>query len=373
MRILFLGDASMAHYNLSIGLRKLGHETLVISEKMRWREFPQDITLDRKQGLWGSIKYLIQVLLLLPKLRGYDIVQLVGPNFMALRKEKLRWIYDYLRRHNKRVVMTVLGDDYYWVHGCCDLHLFRYSDFNLGPIDRRKTFPYAKKQYNEWMLPVNKDFTQYIARTCDAITPVLYEYWWCYQQYWGSKSTYMPLPIVPEEKAPKNFGVGEKVRFFLGIQRKRSEYKGTDIMRKALEDVVAKYPDKAEYTIVEDLPYAEYIKKMEGHDVVIDQLYSYTPAMNGLLTMSKGLVCVGGGEPENYQILGEIKLHPIVNVEPNYESVYNELENLVLHPQLIPDLKQQSYEFVQQYHHYITVARRYEALYNSLFKGESSA
>ena len=86
----------MAHYNLSLGLRELGHESLVISEKLRWREFPQDILLDRKPGKWGSIWYLIQVLLLLPRLRGYDIVQLVGPNFMTLRKEKLRWIYDYL-------------------------------------------------------------------------------------------------------------------------------------------------------------------------------------------------------------------------------------------------------------------------------------
>jgi hypothetical protein len=89
--------------------------------------------------------------------------------------------------------------------------------------------------------------------------------------------------------------------------------------------------------------------------------------------MSKGLVCVGGGEPECYQILDETELHPIVNVEPNYESVYKELENLILHPQLITDLKKQSYEFVQRHHHYIKVARRYEALYNSLFNEDTSA
>lgn len=371
MKILFLGDASMAHYNLSLGLRELGHETLVISEKLRWREFPQDILLDRKPGKWGSIWYLIQVLLLLPRLRGYDIVQLVGPNFMTLRKEKLRWIYDYLRRHNKRVVMTALGDDYYWVHGCCDLKLFRYSDFNLGSTDRRLTFPFAKKQYEEWTLPLNRDFNEYIARTCDAITPVLYEYWLCYQQYWKDKTTYIPLPIVPEEKAADSFKVGDKIRIFLGIQRKRSKYKGTDIMRKAAEDIAAKYPDKVELTIVENLPYTEYIQKMQNQDVLIDQLYSYTPAMNGLLALSKGIVCVGGGEPEMYQLMNEIERHPIVNVRPCYESVYEELENLVLHPERIPELKRQSYEFAQQHHHYIKVAQRYQELYKSLLKEDS--
>ena len=116
----------MAHYNLALGLKRLGHETLLISEPLRWRQMPQDITLERKPGRWGAVRYLAQVLTLLPRLRGYDVVQLVGPNFLALKKERLRKIYDYLRRHNKCVVQSALGDDYYWVHGSSDLHLFRY-------------------------------------------------------------------------------------------------------------------------------------------------------------------------------------------------------------------------------------------------------
>ena len=92
MKILFLGDASMAHYNLALGLKRLGHETLVISEPLRWRQMPQDITLERKPGRWGAVRYLAQVLTLLPRLRGYDVVQLVGPNFLALKKERLRKI-----------------------------------------------------------------------------------------------------------------------------------------------------------------------------------------------------------------------------------------------------------------------------------------
>ena len=56
MKILFLGDASMAHYNLALGLKRLGHETLVISEPLRWRQMPQDITLERKPGRWGAVR-----------------------------------------------------------------------------------------------------------------------------------------------------------------------------------------------------------------------------------------------------------------------------------------------------------------------------
>ena len=104
---------------------------------------------------------------------------------------------------------------------------------------------------------------------------------------------------------------------------------------------------------------------MNDSDVLLDQLYSYTPSMNTLLAMSKGIVCVGGGEPENYEILGETELRPIINVEPTYESVYHELLQLVLHPERLPELKRQSIEYVRRHHDYLKVARQYEALYRS--------
>ena len=73
---------------------------------------------------------------------------------------------------------------------------------------------------------------------------------------------------------------------------------------------------------------------------------------------------MGGGEPENYEILGEQDLRPIVNVEPNYESVFHELEQLVLHPERIPELKRQSIAYIQKHHDYMKVAKEYEAFYN---------
>ena len=88
--------------------------------------------------------------------------------------------------------------------------------------------------------------------------------------------------------------------------------------------------------------------------------------MNALLAMSKGIIVVGGGEPENYEIINEEELRPIVNVEPNYESVYHELEQLVLHTERIPLLKQQSIEYIKRHHDYIKVAREYEQLYSSI-------
>ena len=134
-------------------------------------------------------------------------------------------------------------------------------------------------------------------------------------------------------------------------------------MLRAAEDVLKAHPDKMQLIKVEGVPFAEYQRLMDGSDAILDQLYSYTPSMNPLLAMSKGIICIGGGEPENYDILGESELRPIINVEPTYHSVRHELEQLILHPDRIPLLRQQSIDYVRRHHDHLKVARQYEQLY----------
>ena len=136
-------------------------------------------------------------------------------------------------------------------------------------------------------------------------------------------------------------------------------------MLRAALDVQSKYPDKMQLIKAESVPFAQYQQMMDGSDAILDQLYAYTPSMNPLLAMSKGIICIGGGEPENYEIINETELRPIINVEPNYESVYKEVEHLVLHPELIPTLKRQSVEYVRKHHDYLKVARQYLSYWES--------
>jgi glycosyltransferase involved in cell wall biosynthesis len=137
-------------------------------------------------------------------------------------------------------------------------------------------------------------------------------------------------------------------------------------MLSAAKRLAHAYPDKVELIVAEGVPFAQYQSMMDGSDAILDQLYSYTPAMNALLAMSKGIICVGGGEPEHYELLGECDLRPIVNVLPNEESVYRELEALVLNPERISELKRQSIEYVRKHHSMERVAKEYEKLYKSL-------
>lgn len=169
----------------------------------------------------------------------------------------------------------------------------------------------------------------------------------------------MPKEVAVTAKSPD-----EKIKFFVGISKGRSKYKGTDIMLKALTRLQNDYPDKVEIIKAEGVPFEQYQQMIGEADVLLDQLYSYTPAMNGLLAMSKGIILVGGGEEENYQILGENQLRPIVNVLPDENDVYEKLLSIINHPEEMKQRKLGSKEYIARHHDYLKVAKQYEALYS---------
>lgn len=378
MKILLMGEYSNVHATLAEGLRKLGHHVTVLSNGDFWKNYPRDIDLVRKPGKLGGIMYMMKLYTIVHKLRGYDIVQLINPMFLELKAERIFPIYQYLRKHNKKVILGGFGMDYYWVSVCCKDKPLRYSDFNIG--DKLRTNTDALKERKDWLGTEKGRLNQMIAEDCDGIITGLYEYWACYQPSFPQKTTFIPFPIKPQLITSGNgnsyihvenhqvipLDIPKKVKLFIGINKSRSEYKGTDIMLKAAQAIAKKYPDKTELRIAESIPFAEYVKMMNGSDAILDQLYSYTPSMNPLEAMARGIICIGGGEPENYEIIHEDKLRPIINVLPNYESVYQQLEHLVLHPELVPLLKQQSIEYISKHHDYIKVAKRYEAFYQKL-------
>ena len=375
MKILLMGEYSNVHATLAEGLRKLGHHVTVLSNGDFWKNYPRDIDLVRKPGKLGGIMYMMKLYTIVHKLRGYDIVQLINPMFLELKAERIFPIYQYLRKHNKKVILGGFGMDYYWVSVCCKDKPLRYSDFNIG--DKLRTNTDALKERKDWLGTEKGRLNQMIAEDCDGIITGLYEYWACYQPSFPQKTTFIPFPIKPQLITPGNsnshtyvenhqvipLDIPKKIKLFIGINKSRSEYKGTDIMLKAAQAIAKKYPDKTELRIAENIPFAEYVKMMNGSDAILEQLYSCTPSMNPLEAMARGIICIGGGEPENYEIIHEDKLRPIINVLPNYESVYQELEHLVLHPELVPLLKQQSIEYINKHHDYIKVAKRYEDFY----------
>ena len=223
-------------------------------------------------------------------------------------------------------------------------------------VDRKRDLVWMA----DWVEGPKGQVCRDIMADCDGIVAGLYEYHAAYATVYGEKLAFIPFPVAAQlDKGHIRGTSGGPIRFFIGIQRHRSLYKGTDIMWRALRRVAEAYPDVCEVVRVENVPFAEYCRLMDRSDVILDQLYSYTPAMNALEAMAHGMVVVGGGEPENYAILGEEQLRPIINVQPNERSVYEALSRLVRHPEMIADLSRQSMAYVSRHHDAQKVARQY--------------
>lgn len=366
MKILLLGEYSNVHWTLAEGLRQLGHKVKVLSNGDFWKNYPRDYSLVRTPTRLGGLAYMLRLLYLLPRLRGYDVVQIINPMFLELKAAHIFPIYRYLRRHNRKVIMGAFGMDYYWVNTCSSTHSpFRYSDFNIAQTIRHNAD--AEKERADWLGTDKERLNRFIASDCDAIIAGLYEYWRCYEPIFPKKTHFIPLPIVSgQHKRTNYYNQAHPLKIFIGISKGRSEYKGTDIMLKAAQALQAKYPQRVELIIAEGVPFAQYCQMMQHSDVILDQLYGYVPGMNALQAMDYGIISVGGGEPENYRILNEDSLRPIVNVEPNFESVFSQLEALVCHPERIAPMQKQSIEYVDKHHNYIRVAKAYEKVYLSV-------
>lgn len=377
MKILLLGDYSNVHATLAEGLRTLGHTVVLASDGDGWKDYPRDIDLKRpgKVGthtLWQRVLDVVYYLKLLrlfhTKFRGYDIVQIINPIFLPLRAERIWPFYEKLRKYNAKVYMAAYGMDHFWVKAGLDCTTFRYSDFNIGN-EIRTDLPENKIFIRDWLNGPKGVLNNRIVDDCDGIPAGLYEYWASYNKYlpeeYRGKLSYIPFPIKdkhPEENETLRINLDpepERIRFFIGVQRSRNAYKGTDIMLRALDRISLDFPDKVDVRKVENVPFEEYKLLMDTSDVILDQLYSYTPAMNALQAMSQGLVVIGGAEPEYYDLQGSETLRPIFNVEPNEESVYNVLKWLVLHKFHIPVLKHQTLQFIRAYHDHLKVAQQY--------------
>jgi hypothetical protein len=128
MKILLIGEYSNVHWTLAEGLRALGHTVCVVSNGDFWKDYRRDFSLVREYTKFGGIKYLLKLYTLLPRLRGYDVVQLINPMFLELKAERIAPIYSYLKKHNKKVFLGAFGMDAYWVEACTSTPFrFRYS------------------------------------------------------------------------------------------------------------------------------------------------------------------------------------------------------------------------------------------------------
>ncbi len=362
LRILLLGDASNFHRTLAIGLRRLGHDVTVASDGTGWMDTARDIDLRRplpgKAG--GAALWLKLQMGLKRRFSGHDIVSVCTPGFLNLRPHRIKSIFEYVRTHNGAVFSTALGTDSNYVEECLSPDSeIEYNEFMIhgAPAPMLTADPEAAAR---WLAPELKEYCDYFYARIDGAVSCLWEYDVALRRVlppW--KHAYGGIPIDTRSIQPVELPDRiDKVRLFLGRHAGRLLEKGTDLLEAAAKEVVGRHPDKAELVIVENRPYDEYLGLLRSSHVVLDQLYSYTPATNALLAMAMGLNTVSGGDEKYYRFIGEEKMRPVIHVEPDYDSAVNALERTVLSPHLIRARGLEGRRFVEKHNDTGTVAMR---------------
>lgn len=358
MDILFLGDYSNFHVSLAKELRQLGHRAIVVSSGSRCMDTERDINLIRKPGKWGGLKYAGRVWSLLPKMSNFDVVQLINPSFLDLKPAKIRYFFNELRRRNKMIALSMAGNDSVFVKECCEAQTFRYSEFRIGT----ELAPFAIVNPNvevNWQTNEMLGFCQYIYNNVDCAISCLYEYQKVGAKYLGEKLGYIGIPIDVENIKYEPLHIEDKINIAVGIKSEYMSFKGTDRLLNVAKKIEQMFSDKCRVFVLKDLPYNEYMKKLKNSHIVLDQLYSYTPATNALGAMAMGKVVVSGAEPEFYDFINEHELSPIVNVLPNDDDIYNKLLSLINDRDALKRRGEQSRLFVERHNSAHLVVERY--------------
>lgn len=376
MKILFVGDASNMHNCLARELRRRGHHCVVASNGSRWMDTARDVDLRRRPGLMGSLRYAARLACLLPAWTGYDVVMLCGHHFLELKPGKLRLIADRLKAANGKLVLSALGTDIVYWRACHDGHTFRYSDYRLG--DRPSPYvgsdEYRAQRQDNWQRKDMADYGDHIVSIIDGAVTALYEYHAAYHPLLGDRERYGGIPVDTAALQPVERGDNPptRLRLFIGIQRDRTVVKGTDRLLEAARRLRDRHPGVVELDVAENVPYNEYVERMRASDVLLDQLYSYTPATNALLAMAQGLVTVSGGEPEYYELIGERDLRPVINVDPTVEGDLDaRLEWLVSADgrAALPRLAREGRQLVVKHNDVAVVAQRHLDFFDTLLAG----
>lgn len=367
MNILLLGEYSRLHFSLAEGLRSLGHQVTVASDGDGYKQYDRDVDLSRGgSGLIRTVKDLFYITKKIKSFNNYDIVQIINPCFTTLNTEINKYYFKQLKKQNRKIFLGAFGVDSVWLKAALDKELFKYSEFHINREDTN--LEYNKIILQRWSNTSREKLNDYTAFNADGIIACLYEYYKAYKKDYSHKLKYIPLPIqlasLPYNPivTPPN-----KINFFIGIDKDRSQFKGTDILLRVLRQIQEKYPLEVNILPVESVPYTEYQQLLAQSHVVLDQIYSYSPSVNPLQAMAQGKIVVTGGEPEIYDLIDKTAFpRPIINVFPTEKGVWNALEYIIDNKSQLPKWSAQGRLFVEKYHDARLVAQQYLDFWDSM-------
>ena len=373
MKIIIIGEFSSFAKNLSIGFRKLGHECFVFSWGDSFKRIEQDngytvftpkpvkhvFSFNRvrnRVGYYLSRYKLLKRVSKMTKEGKWDVVFIINPSFI-----KRRHFDNFFSR--EMILEMVANPSSVYLSACgSDVPYYNYWDKHSW---KNKELINLNKLEREVLSSKEVKHHLYCSSFINKVIPIMYDYAEAWRNSEYSKN-YVVCPTIPLpvdiDKIEYSNEIKEKITVFHGIIRPKA--KGTDYIVSAMKRLEQMYPDKVECHAKGGMPLNDYLKLLHRTNILVDQVYAGSSGMNALYALAMGKVVLGGNEPENSK---EYKIPhiPIINIGPDSDAIFKELENLVLNPQLINKLSTESREYVKRYHDSKVIAQKYIDVFTS--------
>ena len=374
MKILLLGEYSRLHNSLKEGLVALGHEVKIVGTGDKFKMFPVDYSIAAKicnkynwtklvcstiRKLTGidleKIEKAIRFYKLLPKLNGFDHVQLINSDALETYPFLARLLYKKLFVFIKNRSLLICGDETpvvsYQLTG--ELKYSVLTPYLQNP-SLQKTFHYSlkyqKKSYRNTYNYLVENCQKLITSDLDYEIPM---------QKMGYSTTFIPNPINTDRLKHQELVIADKIIIFLGINRLSYLKKGIHYFEEALALIQEKKADKIEIITTENLPYTEYMSRYYKAHIILDQVNAYDQGYNALEAMAQGKVVFTGAENEflhHYELLED---EVCINALPDAIKIAEKLSYLIEHPEKIIEISKKARNFIEKEHEYKRIAQRY--------------
>ncbi len=379
MKVLLIGEYSRLHNSLKKGLQELGHEVTLVGTGDMFKKFPVDESIRAKwlndkpfplllrkiylrvfkndPAQW-EIGYRFQKLL--PKLKYYDVVQLINSHSIGTYPNFEIKLLKQLFKQNGKVFLMGCGDDYpvvkHLMDGKMRYHMLTPYLESGSKLNADFSLKYLTEPY--------KKLFHFVYEKAEAVIPSDMDYKIPWQE-WGKISELIPNPIIiSEDYSPINIE-GRKIRILFGINTMNYNKKGYRFFDEALDKIEKKYSHLVEIKRTKNLPFNLYVKELERCDILMDNVYAFDQGYNALEAMARGKVVFTGAEKEfmeHYYLEERVA----INALPDSKDIAKELENLILNPEKIERIGHNARSFIEREHDNRNVAGKYLKMYSEV-------
>lgn len=380
MQILLIGEFSRLHNSLKEGLQKLGHEVVLVGNGDLFKNFPTDVDLSVKTCNKPVLLFLRKAIhkltgfdiadfevaykfhKALKHLQGFDVVQLINEDALYIHPRLQIPLLEKLFKQNKNLFLLSCGDDFVNIN----YFLKEQEPYSiLTPYLNNKKL---KKQFRyclKYVTPAYRKLHEFIYKnSCGTITSDM-----DYHIPLKGNPNYLgliPNPINTDIIEFTPCQITDKIRIFHGVNTLSQIKKGSHFFTKALDIIKETYPDRVEIQTTYNLPYKEYIEVYNQAHILLDQVYSYDQGYNALEAMAKGKVVFTGAEQVWLDHYNLEKDTVAINALPEVSKIVEKLEWLIENPKRIEDISKNARVFIEKEHHYISIAKNYLKLWETV-------